>query len=53
MERGKFKHVESLGIPPFRGISVGVDPPIPPVELEWGIPKINSKESELECGIVN
>ena len=34
MERGKFKHVESLGIPQFRGIGVGVDPTIPPVEFE-------------------
>ena len=36
MERGKFKYVESIGIPPFHGILVGVDPQILPFELELG-----------------
>ena len=34
MERGKFKHMESLGIPHFRGIGVDVDLPISPEKLE-------------------
>ena len=42
-----------LESPQFRGIRVGVDPPFHPWSWNWGIPKINSKESELECGIVN
>ena len=53
MERGKFKHMESLGIPQFCAIGVAVDPPFLPWSWNWIISKINSKELELECGIVN
>ena len=49
MERGKVKHMESLGIPLFREIGVEVDPPISPVELELD----HSKNQLQRIGIVN
>ena len=54
MERGKFKQVESLGIPPNSvELELELTPPFHQWSWNWGIPKINSKESELECGIGN
>ena len=47
MESGKVKHMESLGIPLFRGIGVELTPQFLPWSWNWIISKINYKESEL------